>query len=132
MKLGQSVRSLLPESIQAKVPAQSEHGAWPTRAHARKVLMLAGCVQPAMLPNINYATARVLDAVGMQTVIVHQGRVLRRGEVPPQRPGRRQGPDARQYRCMVASVQRAGSRPLSAMPRAAARWSKTGATLLRL
>ena len=31
--------------------------------------MLAGCVQPAMAPNINSATARVLDAVGIQTVV---------------------------------------------------------------
>lgn len=69
MKLGQSVRGLLPGSIQAKVPRRSEHGAWPTREHARKVLLLAGCVQPSMLPNINYATARVLDAAGIQTVI---------------------------------------------------------------
>jgi glycolate oxidase iron-sulfur subunit len=37
--------------------------------HARKVLMLAGCVQPAMMPNINSATARVLDAAGIQTVV---------------------------------------------------------------
>ncbi|MBU6437987.1 MAG: glycolate oxidase subunit GlcF, partial [Betaproteobacteria bacterium] len=42
--------------------------AWPTRTHERKVLMLAGCVQPGMMPNINAATARVLDAVGVQTV----------------------------------------------------------------
>jgi glycolate oxidase iron-sulfur subunit len=28
-----------------------------------------GCVQPAMLPNINSATARVLDAAGIQTVV---------------------------------------------------------------
>ena len=69
MKLGQAVRPLLPEIIKAKVPPKTEHGVWPTRAHARKVLLLAGCVQPAMLPNINYATARVLDAVGIQTVI---------------------------------------------------------------
>jgi glycolate oxidase iron-sulfur subunit len=33
------------------------------------VLMLAGCVQPAMMPNINSATARVLDAAGIQTVL---------------------------------------------------------------
>ena len=69
MKLGQSVRGLLPESLQAKVPARQEAGAWPSRTHARKVLMLAGCVQPAMSPNINSATARVLDACGIQTVI---------------------------------------------------------------
>jgi glycolate oxidase iron-sulfur subunit len=33
------------------------------------VLLLAGCVQPAMSPNINSATARVLDAIGVQTVV---------------------------------------------------------------
>ena len=69
MKAGQVVRGLLPEALKAKVPAPQAAGAWPTREHARKVLMLAGCVQPAMMPNINTATARVLDAVGIQTVI---------------------------------------------------------------
>jgi glycolate oxidase iron-sulfur subunit len=33
------------------------------------MLLLAGCVQPHLLPNINRATARVLDAVGVQTII---------------------------------------------------------------
>ena len=68
MKMGQMVRGLLPESLKAKVPAPQDAGAWPTRSHARKVLMLAGCVQPSMSPNINTATARVLDAAGIQTV----------------------------------------------------------------
>ena len=72
MKAGQMVRGLLPASLKAKVPAPQEAGAWPLREHARKVLMLAGCVQPAMMPNINTATARVLDAVGIQTVIAPQ------------------------------------------------------------
>jgi glycolate oxidase iron-sulfur subunit len=31
--------------------------------------MLAGCVQPTMSPNINSATARVLDAAGIQTLV---------------------------------------------------------------
>jgi glycolate oxidase iron-sulfur subunit len=69
MKLGQAVRGLLPGSLKAKVPAPQNAGAWPTAQHARKVLMLAGCVQPSMGPNINSATARVLDACGIQTVI---------------------------------------------------------------
>ena len=72
MKLGQAVRGLLPAALQAKVPAPQPAGTWPTRAHARKVLMLAGCVQPAMMPHINSAMARVLDAVGIQTVIAPQ------------------------------------------------------------
>jgi len=69
MALGQSVRALLPAALQAKVPVKQQAGDWPVREHARKVLLLAGCVQPAMSPNINRATARVLDAAGIQTLI---------------------------------------------------------------
>ena len=69
MKLGQAVRGLLPASLKNKVPAAQDAGIWPTRTHARKVLMLAGCVQPAMQPNINSATARVLDVAGIEVVL---------------------------------------------------------------
>jgi glycolate oxidase iron-sulfur subunit len=69
MKLGQSVRALLPDSLKAKVPESRSAGVWPSATHERKVLMLAGCVQPAMSPNINSATARVLDACGIQTIV---------------------------------------------------------------
>ena len=72
MKMGQMVRGLLPKTLKNKVPAPQNAGTWPTRTHARKVLMLAGCVQPSMMPNINSATARVLDAAGIQTVIAPQ------------------------------------------------------------
>ncbi|MFN3571764.1 MAG: glycolate oxidase subunit GlcF [Polaromonas sp.] len=69
MKIGQAVRGLLPAALQAKVPAPQAAGIWPQREHPRKMLMLAGCVQPAMMPNINAATARVLDAAGIQTLV---------------------------------------------------------------
>src|SRR5258705_2667097 len=71
MKLGQMVRPLLPASLQNKVPAKASAEAhrWPNRTHPRAVLMLMGCVQPAMMPNINSATARVLDAAGIQTLV---------------------------------------------------------------
>ena len=71
MKIGQWVRPLLPAALKAKVPARSGARAhqWPQREHPRKVLMLLGCVQPAMAPNINSATARVLDAAGIQTLV---------------------------------------------------------------
>jgi glycolate oxidase iron-sulfur subunit len=71
MKLGQAVRPLLPASLKNKVPARAGKRSrqWPAREHARKVLMLLGCVQPAMMPNINSATARVLDAAGIQTLV---------------------------------------------------------------
>jgi glycolate oxidase iron-sulfur subunit len=69
MKLGQLVRPLLPDALKNKVPAPQDAGIWPTNTHARKVLMLAGCVQPAMSPNINSATARVLSAAGVQVIV---------------------------------------------------------------
>jgi glycolate oxidase iron-sulfur subunit len=72
MKLGQAVRPLLPAALKNKVPAKQEAGAWPARTHARKMLMLAGCVQPVMLPNINAATARVLDALGVQVQVIER------------------------------------------------------------
>jgi len=68
MRLGQAVRGLLPSALQAKVPVRQEAGVLPARSHARKMLMLEGCVQPSMMPNINAATARVLDAAGIETV----------------------------------------------------------------
>jgi glycolate oxidase iron-sulfur subunit len=71
LKLGQWARPLLPAVLQDKVPKHSSADAhrWPTRTHPRKVLLLMGCVQPAMMPNINSATARVLDACGIQTLV---------------------------------------------------------------
>jgi glycolate oxidase iron-sulfur subunit len=69
MAMGQAVRGLLPASLKSKVPAKQATGSTPTRSHARKVLMLEGCVQPAMSPNINSATVRVLDAAGLQVVV---------------------------------------------------------------
>ena len=69
MRLGQLVRPLLSAALKNKLPARQDAGTWPTRTHARKLLLLAGCVQPSMMPNINRATARVLDAASIQTVI---------------------------------------------------------------
>jgi glycolate oxidase iron-sulfur subunit len=71
LKLGQAARPMLPAALANKVPPKAPPRAheWPAREHARKVLMLAGCVQPALAPNINAATARVLDAAGIQAVV---------------------------------------------------------------
>ena len=70
MKLGQLFRPLVPAALKKKVPprAPAQAHRWPTRSHERKVLMLLGCVQPSMAPNINSATARVLDAAGIQAL----------------------------------------------------------------
>src|SRR5450830_360659 len=72
LKLGQMVRGALPPTLRAKVPLPQSAGRWPSASHARKVLTLAGCVQPALSPNINSATARVLDAAGIECVTAPQ------------------------------------------------------------
>jgi glycolate oxidase iron-sulfur subunit len=68
-RLGQVVRPWLPATLQSKIPRGRDGRKGPLRAHARKVLLLSGCVQPAMMPSVNAATARVLDSVGLETVV---------------------------------------------------------------
>jgi glycolate oxidase iron-sulfur subunit len=70
LKMGQALRPLLPGILKNKVPLPvSGRAAAPILAtRPRKVLVLQGCVQPAMLPNIDRATERVLDAAGIQVV----------------------------------------------------------------
>jgi glycolate oxidase iron-sulfur subunit len=88
MRVGQFVRPLLPSVIKSKVPV-NKSARLKTRIPSAKllsdlpsnkqvsggftyaknrVLLLAGCVQPAMAPNVNLATARTLDAMGYEVL----------------------------------------------------------------
>src|SRR5437588_9707714 len=69
LRLGMLLRPLLPKALKAKVP-QKIHpaGEWPAPRHRRKMLALAGCVQPALAPSINAAAARVLDRFGISLI----------------------------------------------------------------
>ncbi|MEB0137944.1 MULTISPECIES: glycolate oxidase subunit GlcF [unclassified Undibacterium] len=66
LRTGQALRGLLPQALKNKLPAKQDAGVWPRVTHARKMLLLDGCVQPAMAPNINFATARVLSHLGIE------------------------------------------------------------------
>ena len=68
LKTGQALRPLLPASIARQIPAKQTSGIRPDRQHARKMILLQGCVQPGMSPDINSATARVLDRFGIQLI----------------------------------------------------------------
>jgi len=69
LALGRLARPFLPARIAETIPAPAtKAGAWPARRHARKMLVLAGCVQPALSPGINAAAARVLDRIGISLV----------------------------------------------------------------
>ncbi len=65
LRVGQSLRWLLPPTLKFKVPPPAATTGWPANAHARKMLVLEGCAQPALSPNTNAATARVLDRLGI-------------------------------------------------------------------
>jgi glycolate oxidase iron-sulfur subunit len=70
MAIGRALKPVLPHALKKKMVDKRAAGAWPTRTHARKVILLGGCVQPTMLPSIDAATARVLDALGVQSIVV--------------------------------------------------------------
>jgi glycolate oxidase iron-sulfur subunit len=65
LRLGQALRGLLPPAVRRTVPPPATATPWPQREHARKMLVLEGCAQPALSPNTNAATARVLDRLGI-------------------------------------------------------------------
>ena len=69
LRLGQLIRPLLPAALRHSLPPRQLVSAWrpvwPGARHARRMLVLEGCVQPAIAPNINVAAARVLDRLGI-------------------------------------------------------------------
>jgi glycolate oxidase iron-sulfur subunit len=70
--VGRRARQLLPKALAVRIPQRVAAGRWPRRKHPRRMILLSGCVQPAMYPNINAATARVLDAIGIELVVTSE------------------------------------------------------------
>ena len=68
-KAGRAFYPLLPQSLQSKLPRHPHPPVErPKPRHARRMLMLEGCVQPALSPNTNAAAARVLDRLGISVI----------------------------------------------------------------
>lgn len=65
LRLGQSVRPVLPSGLKAIVPIKQIKLSLPVQQHSRRMLVLAGCAQPAATPNTNIVAARVLDKLGI-------------------------------------------------------------------
>jgi len=69
LRFGQVVRPFLPQNLRKKIPVKPGFiNAWPAERHARKMLVLDGCVQPSLAPNINIATARILNSLGISLI----------------------------------------------------------------
>jgi glycolate oxidase iron-sulfur subunit len=66
LRTGQAVRAWLPASLQARIPPRFVGlPTTPPGHHARRVVLLEGCVQPGLAPGINHAAARVFDRLGI-------------------------------------------------------------------
>jgi glycolate oxidase iron-sulfur subunit len=82
LKLGQSVRGLLPNVLREHLPAGNSCSASPSQSEiqdspeareakatlTRRMLVLEGCVQPALAPETNAAARRVLGRLGIDLV----------------------------------------------------------------
>lgn len=73
LRLGQSVRPLLPAGLRRLVPERVRAKRAQPAQHARRVLLPAGCVQPALAPQIDQAAIRVLDRLGINAVQPDKG-----------------------------------------------------------
>jgi len=74
-----ALRPLLPRALRARLPSGAAPALpllsppppiWPTAHHARRVVLLEGCVQPALAAGIDPAAAQVLDRIGIATIRV--------------------------------------------------------------
>jgi glycolate oxidase iron-sulfur subunit len=69
LRIGRSLRPLLPTSLRKKIPETGAYNTeWPVPRHARRMLVLDGCVQPSLAPDINPASARLLDRLGISLI----------------------------------------------------------------
>ena len=73
LRAGQSLRRILPKRLQDQIPARRSADPWPNRPHSRTMLIWQGCVQPTVAPDINAATARVLDRMGIRPIAAKSG-----------------------------------------------------------
>ena len=68
LRTGQLFKSFLPSKIKKKIPRQVAKGKGPITRHKRRMIILEGCVQPSISPDINQATTRVLHKLGISVL----------------------------------------------------------------
>lgn len=68
LRMARLFQPVMPASIRQKIPPKRIADPWPVSGHQRSMLVLAGCAQSAAAPNINVATARVLQHLGVNLI----------------------------------------------------------------
>lgn len=65
--LGRLAHPLLPTGLKLHLPPPSPKTTWPPlQSHIRKMVVLPGCVQSVLTPQVNVAAARVLNELGIE------------------------------------------------------------------
>ncbi len=70
---GRLAKAWLPRELAQRIPDARATGNWPVPRHARRMLIMQGCVQPSIAPGIDAAMARILDRVGISGVMAAAG-----------------------------------------------------------
>ena len=73
LRLGQSIRFLLPGFLRAKVPPYIPLRRKSESTAGSRVLLLSGCVQSAVTPSVVHALGRLLSSQGVSSEILNEG-----------------------------------------------------------
>lgn len=73
LKIARWFRPLLPSFFSRKIPPATRQDPWPQSDHARKMLILPGCVQTSLAPTIDLAAANVLERLGITLLQANDG-----------------------------------------------------------
>jgi len=70
IKTGQLFRPFLPATIKRSIPEKQKKIQFDTITHARKILLVPGCVQSSLKPHIDIAAKIVLDKLNIECVAI--------------------------------------------------------------
>jgi glycolate oxidase iron-sulfur subunit len=73
VRTGRALRPLLPRALRSRLPPPTRARLWPPARHARRVVLLEGCAQPALAENINPAAAELLDRLDISVLRIPGG-----------------------------------------------------------
>jgi glycolate oxidase iron-sulfur subunit len=67
-RAGALLRRILPASLRPLATPPVAPAPWPAPRHARRVVILTGCVQPTLAPNFDATLAHALDRLGVSAI----------------------------------------------------------------
>jgi glycolate oxidase iron-sulfur subunit len=68
IRIGRVFKPVLPAALAKKIPQRQQARDWQVSSHPRKMMVLQGCVQSAVTPDTNTASAKLLDKLGIELI----------------------------------------------------------------